>query len=310
MQLPELVNTFGHSIQKRFGHKVHKLTINANFTCPNRDGVKGRGGCSFCNNASFNPNTTQKIDIEKQLKSGSKVVVKRTGAKKYIAYFQAYTNTYADVSSLDELYQSVLERENVIGISVGTRPDCLPIEVMELLQKYRDAGHFVCLELGLQSANNKTLENVNRGHDFNDYLQAIAKVRKYNIDICTHLIVGLPGENPEESLITLNKVLDAGVNGLKLHPLHVVKNTTLAKQWQNNKYTPLDMKDYVNVAAEMIRNTPAEIVFHRITGTAKRDILLAPEWCSKKWIVLNRIAENLHQFGAQGYNTNSPFRGK
>ncbi len=307
MQLPNLVNTFGHAMFEKYGCKVHKLTINAQFTCPNRDGSKGVGGCTFCNNESFNPNTAQTPSISDQLKSGRTVVRKRTGARKYIAYFQAYTNTYAHVAQLEKMYNQVLEERDVIGLSIGTRPDCVPDATLELLAKYKDQGHEVCLELGLQTASDTTLETVNRGHTFAEYADAITRAQKLGLDICTHLIIGLPGEKPEDSLETLKKVVDLGTNGLKLHPLHIVRNTPLAKEWEAGNYTPLKFAEYTNIAAEMIRHTPGDVIFHRITGTAQMDVLLAPEWCNKKWMVLNDIAANLHQFGAQGSAIGKPF---
>ncbi len=307
MQLPNLVNTFGHAMQKKHGCKVHKLTINAQFTCPNRDGFKGVGGCTFCNNESFNPNTNEPPSISDQLESGRTVVRKRTGARKYIAYFQAYTNTYAHVELLDKMYQQVLDERDVIGLSIGTRPDCVPDATLELLAKYKDQGHEVCLELGLQTASDTTLQIVNRGHTFADYEDAILRAQKFGLDICTHLIIGLPGEVPADSLTTLKKVVDLGTNGLKLHPLHIVRNTHLADEWEKGNYTPLKISEYTDIASEIIRHTPGDIVFHRVTGTAQIEVLLAPDWCNKKWIVLNDIAANLQRLGAQGSCTDTPF---
>ncbi len=307
MQLPNLVNTFGHAMQKKHGCKVHKLTINAQFTCPNRDGFKGVGGCTFCNNESFNPNTNEPPSISSQLESGRTVVRKRTGARKYIAYFQAYTNTYAHVEHLDKMYKEVLDERDVIGLSIGTRPDCVPDATLELLAKYKDKGHEVCLELGLQTALDSTLKKVNRGHTFAEYEDAIIRAQKFGLDICTHLIIGLPGEDPADSLTTLKKVIDVGTNGLKLHPLHIVRNTHLADEWKKGNYTPLKLSEYTEIAAEIIRHTPGDVVFHRVTGTAQLDVLLAPDWCNKKWLVLNEIAANLHQFGGQGSATDTPF---
>jgi len=279
----------------RYGERVHKIAIDAGFTCPNRDGSIGRGGCTFCNNVSFSPNGRKPRLIAEQIESGRQVIRKRTGAKKYIAYFQAYTNTYADTLELSRLYEQALKEPDVIGLDVGTRPDCVPDEVLDLLADYQQLGYEVWLELGLQSAHDTTLEHVNRGHGFAEYRQAVLKARCRGIKVCTHLILGLPGETTEHHLVSLNKVLELGVDGLKFHPLHVVKGTQLANEWRRGEYQPLTMDEYVSDVVELIKRTPDEVIFHRLTGTASSNILLAPEWCSKKWLVLNRITTALAQ---------------
>ena len=277
----------------RYGERVHKIAIDAGFTCPNRDGSIGRGGCTFCNNVSFSPNGRKPDHIAEQIDSGRRVIRKRTGATKYIAYFQAYTNTYADTRELSRLYDQALKEPDVIGLDVGTRPDCVPDEVLDLLQDYQDQGYEVWLELGLQSAHDMTLSRVNRGHGFAEYAQAVQKARSRGLKVCTHLILGLPGESTTHHIASLNKVLKLGVDGLKLHPLHVVKGTRLANEWRRGEYRPLSMEAYISDVVEIISRTPEEVVFHRVTGTASSDILLAPGWCSKKWQVLNRITTEL-----------------
>jgi uncharacterized protein len=181
----------------------------------------------------------------------------------------------------------------VIGLSVGTRPDCVPEAVLRLLADYRERGYEVWLELGLQSAFDATLARVNRGHGWNDYAATATAARKLGIPLCTHLIVGLPGEDEHHCHATLEAVLDLGVDGLKLHPLHVVRHTRLALDWKRGEYRPLTMPDYIRIAADLIERTPPQLIYHRVTGTATRDILLAPEWCSKKWAVLNGIEQEL-----------------
>ncbi len=291
--LSDRVNTFGQDLLRRYGERVHKLAINAGFTCPNRDGSKGRGGCTFCNNVSFSPNARQEPDIGEQLQAGRRVLARRTGAKKFLAYFQAYTNTYADVDDLDRLYRQALSQPDVVGLSVGTRPDCVPPAVLDLLRSYQDEGFEIWLELGLQSAFDQSLEKVNRGHGFAEYRTALSAAHARNLRVCTHLIVGLPGETPDDSLQSLLRVLDLGVEGLKLHPLHVVKGTLLANQWRRGEYSPLTMDDYVDVVVQMVAHTPGDVVYHRLTGTAESRILLAPGWCNWKWRVLNAITRRL-----------------
>ena len=293
MNLANYVNTFGQAMLSRYGERVHKIAIDAGFTCPNRDGSIGRGGCTFCNNVSFSPNGRKPDQIAEQIESGRRVITRRTGAKKYIAYFQAYTNTYADVRELTRLYDEALKQPDVIGLDVGTRPDCVPDAVLDLLVDYQQQGYEVWLELGLQSAHDATLKHVNRGHGFAEYEQAILRARSRGLKVCTHLILGLPGESTGHHMTSLQRVLELGVDGLKFHPLHVVKGTKLANEWRRGEYQPLTMEQYVADVVELIKLTPDEVIFHRLTGTASSNVLLAPEWCSKKWQVLNHITSTL-----------------
>ena len=287
------VNTFGQAMLHRYGERVHKIAIDANFTCPNRDGSKGRGGCTFCNNVSFSPNGRQPAGIIEQIAAGRQVIRKRTGARKYLAYFQAYTNTYADIESLRVLYDQALSEPDVIGLAVGTRPDCAPAPVLDLLADYQQQGYEVWLELGLQSSFDESLRRVNRGHGFAEYKTALLAARKRGLQVCTHLIIGLPGETKRHCKVTLERVLQLGVDGLKLHPLHVVKGTQLANEWRRGEYQPLTLDEYIDIATDLIRHTPPQVIFHRVTATAAKKILLAPDWCSQKWLVINRITEAL-----------------
>lgn len=287
---------------RRYGERVHKIAIDASFTCPNRDGSKGRGGCTFCNNVSFSPNGRQPPGILEQIAAGRSVIRRRTGARKYLAYFQAYTNTYADISRLKALYDQALAEPDVIGLAVGTRPDCVPRPVLDLLAGYQQQGHEIWLELGLQSSFDESLVRVNRGHGFTEYKTTLIAARKRGLQVCTHLIIGLPGETKEHCKVTLQRVLELGVDGLKFHPLHVVKGTQLANEWRRGEYQPLLLEEYIDIATGLIRQTPPGIIFHRVTATASKQILLAPDWCSKKWLVLNGIANALQQpSGSQAY---------
>ncbi|EGV32183.1 Conserved hypothetical protein CHP01212 [Thiorhodococcus drewsii AZ1] len=297
--LSDRVNTFGQYLLKRYGQRVHKLALNAGFTCPNRDGTKGHGGCSFCNNVSFGPNAKRSPQIDPQLEAGRGVLAKRTGARRFMAYFQTYTNTYDEVEVLRSRYDDALSHTDVIGLSVGTRPDCVPEAVLDLLASYRAKGKEVWLELGLQSANDTTLAKVNRGHGFADYRTAVMAAHRRGIPVCTHFIIGLPGEGREAALRTLDRVLELGVEGLKLHPLHVVRHTRLAIEWQRGDYEPLTLAEYINICADLIERTPPSVIFHRLTGTASKDILLAPDWCSGKWAALNGIEAELHRRGTR-----------
>ncbi len=277
----------------RYGERVHKIAIDASFTCPNRDGSIGTGGCTFCNNVSFSPNGRSPANINTQINAGKKVTSKRTGARKYIAYFQAYTNTYAETELLKAQYEQALAAADIIGLAVGTRPDCVADSVLDLLASYQQQGYEIWLELGLQSAFDDTLNRVNRGHGFAEYKDTLLRARQRGLQVCTHLIIGLPGETPWHYQQTLDRVLELGVDGLKLHPLHVVKGTQLANEWRRGEYQPLLLDDYVNVAADLVQKTPDDIIYHRLTATASENILLAPNWCARKWLPLNLIAEEL-----------------
>ncbi|WP_295450186.1 TIGR01212 family radical SAM protein [uncultured Thiodictyon sp.] len=289
------VNTLGQDLLRRYGQRVHKLAINAGFTCPNRDGTKGRGGCTFCNNQSFSPNAEEPPSVTEQIAAGRAVLARRTGARRFMAYFQAYTNTYDRIERLRTRYDEALALPDVVGLSIGTRPDCVPEAVLDLLAGYRAQGKEVWLELGLQSAHDETLARVNRGHGFAEFRAATRAAHRRGLKVCAHLIIGLPGEGREAALWSLEQVLDLGVEGLKLHPLHVVRHTQLALEWRRGDYLPLQLDEYASICADLIEQTPPSVVFHRLTGTASRSILLAPDWCACKWAVLNRIEAELHR---------------
>ncbi len=308
LTLSDRVTTFGQYLLKRHGMRVHKIALDAGFTCPNRDGTKGRGGCTFCNNVSFSPASVKQLDVPSQIAKARLAIAKGTGAKHFIAYFQAYTNTYADIAELELMYREALAEPDVIGISVGTRPDCVSAAVLDLLDTLRQEGLEVWLELGLQSVFDDTLARVNRGHTLAEYRETALATRARGIPLCTHLIIGLPGEGEQHYHTSLDTVLDIGVDGLKLHPLHVVKRTILAYQWRRGGYQPLDKPDYIRIAADLIERTPADIVFHRVTATASKDILLAPAWCSEKWNVLNGIEQALRlRNSRQGQRAGQPY---
>ena len=293
MRLSQYVATFGQHLLRRYGERVHKLAIHAGFTCPNRDGTKGIGGCTFCNNASFSPSARRAPGIAEQIEAGRQVLARRTGAQRFIAYFQAYTNTYDDVERLAGLYSQALAEPDVIGLAVGTRPDCVPDQVLDLLCAYRWRGHEVWLELGLQSAFDATLARVHRGHGFAEYADTVQRARSRGLPVCAHLIVGLPGEDRRHVVASLERVLDLGVEGLKIHPVHVGRGTRLANDWRAGRYRPLTQEEYVETTAELVQRTPGEVLFHRLTGTAPEHLLLAPGWCARKWSVLNALTRRL-----------------
>ncbi|HGE6067168.1 TPA: TIGR01212 family radical SAM protein [Vibrio cholerae] len=304
MHLHQLVNTIGQDLQRRYGEKVHKLTLHGGFSCPNRDGTIGRGGCTFCNVASFADEETQQQSIQAQLKDRAGEIKR---AKKYLAYFQAYTSTYAEVQVLKSMYEQALEEADIVGLCVGTRPDCVPDAVLELLADYVQQGYEIWLELGLQTAHDQTLKRINRGHDFACYAEITAKARALGIKVCTHLIVGLPGEGRTENLTTLQQVLRVGTDGIKLHGLHIVEGSTMAKAWRAGRLTVLDQDEYVSIACEIIRSTPPEIVYHRVSSAARRPTLLAPLWRENRWWAMTAIGQRLEKEGAQGSLLGMPF---
>jgi len=310
MAMVDRVHTFGQAMLRKYGERVHKVALDAGFTCPNRDGSKGIGGCTFCNNKSFSPSVRDPIPLSAQFERARGRIAHGTGARRFIAYFQAYTNTYAHVDELRALYDAALAAPGVMGLAIGTRPDCVPPPVLDLLAEYQACGHEVWLELGLQSSFDATLARVNRGHGFAEYEAAARAARARGIPLCCHLIVGLPGEDESHCHVSLDRVLAVGVDGLKLHPLHVVKHTRLAIEWKRGEYAPLSEADYVRIAADLIERTPWKVVFHRLTGTASPDILLAPAWCSKKWDLLNGIANELARRDShQGARAGQPREG-
>ena len=298
MHLDRYINTLGRHLKSRFGQRVRKLSLHAGFTCPNRDGTLGRGGCTFCSVRSFNEGDAQSPLVE-QL-AARRLELKR--ASRYIAYFQAYTSTYAEVEVLRRLYAEATRQEDIVGLCVGTRPDCVPCAVLELLADYRQRGYEVWLELGLQSAHDETLRRINRGHDFAAYADAVARARHHGIPVCTHLIVGLPGESPAMCHATHARVLELGVAGLKLHPLMIVSGSRMALQHARGELMPPAIDDYAAMAAELIRRTPAAVVFHRVTATAREPTLIAPDWCCTSWPATQAICEDLARNGMQGCN--------
>ncbi|EKO3393848.1 TIGR01212 family radical SAM protein [Vibrio fluvialis] len=305
MQLHELVNTIGQDLQRRYGERVHKLTLHGGFSCPNRDGTIGRGGCTFCNVASFADEQSQAKSIEDQLKDRAGEVQR---AKKYLAYFQAYTSTYAEVQVLKNMYEQALKAADIVGLCVGTRPDCVPDAVLELLAEYVQQGFEIWLELGLQTANDRTLKRINRGHDFACYAEITRRARALGIKVCTHLIVGLPKEGRDDNIATLEQVLTIGTDGIKLHGLHLVEGSTMAKAWRAGKLEAPTLEDYVAIASEMIQRTPPEVVFHRVTSAARRPTLLSPLWCENRWLAMTEIGRRLDRDGAQGSLIGRPFQ--
>ena len=304
MQLQKLVNMFGGDLARRYGEKVHKLTLHGGFSCPNRDGTIGRGGCTFCNVASFADETQQNYAIAEQLAYQAARVNR---ARRYLAYFQAYTSTWAEVQVLRAMYRQAVSQASIVGLCVGTRPDCVPEAVLDLLSDYQQQGYEVWLELGQQTAHDKTLHRINRGHDFACYQRTTRLARQRGLKVCSHLIVGLPGEGEAECLATLQRVVETGVDGIKLHPLHIVTGSTMAKAWQAGRLSGIELNTYTRTAGEMIRHTPPEVIYHRISASARRPTLLAPLWCENRWTGMVELDTYLNAHGAQGSALGRPW---
>ena len=276
---PQLrINSYGHYLRRRFGCRVSKVNVDAGFTCPNRDGSKGSGGCIYCNNVSFSPKDIQAlIPLEEQIEHGMAYHRIRLGSQKFIVYFQKYTNTYASVELLADLYRRALAHPGVIGISVGTRPDSLTDAALELLTSIA-AEKYVCLELGLQSMDDDILTRINRGHTLEDFVATVKRAAGHNFDICAHLIHGFPGESAEDFLKSADLIASLPIDSVKLHQLHAVEGTELADMYRRGEFVPLTLAEYVSVAADFLERLPARITVQRLYGSAPLAIRVAPQW--------------------------------
>lgn len=297
MALSDYLTTFGQYLKAKHGEKIYKLSLHADVTCPNRDGTKGIGGCTFCNNKSFFPNDMNpENSITEQIETNVERLHEKTKAKKFLAYFQAYSNTYGELQYLQRLYAESLKPDCVIGICIGTRPDCVSDEVLALLNRIKNLGYEVWIELGLQSAHDSTLEAINRGHTYADYQDAIRRIQLYGINVCTHLIVGLPGEDKRMALQSWQMVLDEGVQGVKWHPLHVVKGTQLARQFSAGEYQTICRDGYIDIVGDALIQTPKDVIVHRVMSTvARKELLLGPHWTEDRWPVMAGLEERLKQ---------------
>jgi len=305
MQLHHYINTLGQNLQYRYGEKIHKLTLHGGFSCPNRDGTIGKGGCTFCNVASFADEQTQFRTIKDQLAQRAQEIKR---AKRYLAYFQAYTSTYAEMQTLKKMYAEALVSADIVGLCIGTRPDCVSDEVLQLLSEYHQQGYEIWLELGLQTASDKTLKRINRGHSYTDYDQITKKARNLGLKVCTHLIIGLPGETDLDNMQTLDKLLQTGTDGIKLHPLHIVEGSTMGKAWHAGRLkNELSLATYTQIAGEMIMHTPAAVIYHAVSASARRPTLLTPLWCESRWDAINAIGGYLDKHGVQGCAIGDPF---
>ncbi len=290
--------SFSDYIRDRFGEgvKVHKVTLDAGFTCPNIDGTVARGGCTYCNNRSFSPPTREaRRPLAEQVAQGIEFYRRRYRARHFFAYFQAWTNTYRPVEELRALYDEALGAGDFLGLDIGTRPDCVPDPVLDLVQSYVDRGLEVWLEYGLQSAHDRTLAATNRGHGLAEFLDAVRRTKGRGIRICAHLIHGLPGETREDMLESARVVAGLGVDGVKLHHCYVARGTALAADWRAGRYRPLTLEEYLDVLVPSLEMLPPRTVVHRLVGEFPGGETLAPDWGIGKKAFLDRVDRELER---------------
>ena len=289
-------NMFGAILRNKFdGERIYKPVVNIEgFTCPNRDGTKGINGCIYCNNSSFRPVTAIKENsIKQQIEEAILHFKKRYKANKFIAYFQNYTNTYADVSYLRKVYYEALSVEDVIGLAIGTRPDCINDENLDLIEEIANKS-YLWLELGLQTIHNKSLEFINRCDTFSNFIEAYKKIRmRKNINIAVHLIHGLPTETKKEMMESVSAMADIGVDGIKFHQLHIVKDTVMEKMYLNGSIKLPSLEEYLEMIGSSLLILPKEIIIHRLFGLSDPDILVAPKWSIKKERLTDIVDEYL-----------------
>ncbi len=286
---------FSHFLKERFGTKVYRVTIDAGFTCPNVDGTVAVGGCVYCDNRSFSPNRRlPRATIREQVTRGVTILQQRYGADHFLAYFQAATNTYAPVAKLRRLYDEALDHPQIVGLAIGTRPDCVPEPVLDLLQDYaRD--RYVCLELGLQSMHDRSLDWMNRGHHFDAFVDAVQRCRGRELDLCIHVILGLPGETRADMLATADALAALPVHAVKIHNLHVVRDTPMEKMYHAGEVRMFEREEYVQVVCDFLERLPPRMVIHRLSGDAPPDYLVAPLWCLDKPGLLRAIHAELER---------------
>ena len=283
-------------LKDTFHTKVYKISINAGFTCPNRDGTLDTRGCIFCSGeGSGDFCESSLLSITDQIEQGKKrVAAKIKDDGKYIAYFQAFTNTYAPAQKLREVFTQAINHPDIVAISVATRPDCLPENVLNLLSELNQIKP-VWVELGLQTIHEKTAEYIRRCYPLSVYDKAVADLKERNINVITHVILGLPGESEEDMLQTVKYVCDKGTNGIKLQLLHVLKGTDLAKDYAEGKFKCLEMDEYINLIVKCLEIIPTNVVIHRMTGDGDKKILIAPEWSGDKKKVLNALTKSIQE---------------
>lgn len=289
-------NDYSSFLKQEFGEKVQKISVNAGFTCPNRDGRIAKGGCTFCNNESFSPYQTQlELSISDQITKGIAQFERKYPDMKYLAYFQSYTNTYDSIDILKERYNQALEHPRVIGLVVGTRPDCVNKEILDYFEELSKT-HKVFIEYGVESCNDKTLLHINRGHDFETSKQAIIETSKRGLHCCAHFILGLPFETKESWLKSIEEINKLPLNSIKFHQLQIVKNTMMEKEFS---YSPENFKlfntaeEYVDLIVSLVERLNPKFVIERFSSSSPKDILITPKWGLKPFEITEKIRKKL-----------------
>ncbi len=280
--------------KQKFGSKVYKLSLDGGFTCPNRDGTVGTGGCIFCSALGSGDFAESGNNVSEQLEKAKQRVENKIKSGKYIAYFQAFTSTYAPIEKLKKLYFEAIKPDYIVGLSIGTRPDCLSDDVIDLLKNI-NAIKPVSVELGLQTTNENSVQFIRRGYENSVYFDAVNRLKKAEIDVVTHIILGLPNETIEDMVNTTRNAVKAGTDGVKFHLLHVLKNTDLENEYEAKKFKCLSLEEYANILKKCISVLPQDIVVHRITGDGAKSDLIAPLWSADKKMVLNYLNKYLKE---------------
>ena len=280
-------NRLTEYLKNKFGERTLKICIDGGFTCPNRDGTAGIGGCIFCSEHGSGDHLNSSKNIQAQVESYFSSY-RSTRANKFIAYFQNFTNTYDTIANLKLKYDSALIDDRIVALAVATRPDCITEEVVKLLKSYSEK-YYVWVVLGLQTANDQTGMLINRGYSSKQFSDAVALLNKYKIDVVTHIMVGLPGETNDDLHNTVKFINNHNIQGLKIHSTYVIQNTKLAQMYYDGKYTPLELDDYLNSVVYILTHISPNIVIHRISGDAPKDLLIAPGWNAHKKLVLNGV---------------------
>lgn len=288
-------HTLNYAFRKKFGEKVFKVTVDGGFDCPNRDGTVAYGGCTFCSlsgsgDSILAPKDPLPVQYQKEV---ARMHEKWPSVNKYIVYFQNFTNTHAPLEIIRHRFEQVINEKGVIGLSVGTRPDCLPDDVVEYLAELNERL-YLWVELGLQTVHEETSRKINRAHDYQTYLDGVAKLRKHKIRVCTHLINGLPDESPEMMRENVRRtILDSDIQGIKIHLLHLMKNTRMMRDYVKGNLKFMSQEEYVSLVCDQLEMIPPEIIIHRLTGDAPRDALVGPMWSINKWEILNAIDDEM-----------------
>ena len=299
----QFYNDFGTWIRARFPFKVQKISIDAGFTCPNRDGRTGTGGCTYCDNRTFNPTyCDRRKTVSEQLEEGKAFFARKYPEMRYLAYFQAYTNTYAPVSSLATMYEEALCTENVVGIVIGTRPDCINEALLDYL-KTLSRRTFVLIEYGIETANNTTLRRINRGHTFECTQRAIEMTHRRGILVGGHIILGLPGEDAAESIRQAPIISSLPLDILKIHQMQIIRGTVLAREYARKPFHIYNVDEYIQLISDYIARLRKDLILERFVSQSPADLLIAPKWGLKNYEFTNRLVNRMKKIGAfQGMN--------